>query len=87
MIAASTSYHPNRHQFKPEYVKHWNDAKPSERTKLLKDAGFGATNHYSYRTWAFIPPHVREDVIAVLKRILPKPVAAEVKPVRLPYAD
>lgn len=67
MIAANTSYNPNRHQFKPEYVKEWNEATPSARKKLLSDAGYPSGNTYAHRGWAFIPAHVREDVIAVIK--------------------
>lgn len=68
MIAVSTSYNPNRHQFMPEYVDHWNKAKPSERRKLLSDAGYPTGNSYTHRAWAFVPEKIREDVIAVIKR-------------------
>lgn len=69
MTASNSSYNPHRHQFNPEYVKRWNEAKPSERKKLLSDAGYQAVNAHAHRAWAFIPPHVREDVITVIKHM------------------
>lgn len=50
------------------YAQTWNELKPSQRKKLMQDAGYQAHHHYSHRAWSFIPFAIREDVIAVIKR-------------------
>jgi hypothetical protein len=53
-------------QLQEKYAKSWNDKKPSQRKKLLQEAGYPASNHYSYRAWEFIPSQMRIDVMAVI---------------------
>lgn len=75
------------------YAQAWNDRTPSQRKKLMQDAGYQAYHHWSHRAWQFIPFPIREDVIAVLKRqksaSTPKPAAlaseSTAQPARKPY--
>lgn len=55
-----------KEQLQPKYANIWNGKTPSERKKLLQDAGYPASNHYSYRAWEFITSQMRIDVIAVI---------------------
>ena len=74
------------------YAEQWNGQKPTQRKKLMQEAGYQTNHHWSHRAWSFIPFSVREDVIAVMKKqkqaSTPKPATHVNKfnaPVRKPY--
>jgi hypothetical protein len=67
MSASAQHQSPNyQQQMQPKYADAWNNKKPSQRKKLLADAGYPAGNASAYRAWPYIPEQQRIDVMAVL---------------------